>query len=90
MPKTTLVSSIDTLSGCTDEVEDEEKERKGSHEADVKELTEEDLPNYTIFDVIMPLPGWNVDYPGGASGELFVKMMEADGLNPKQLRRPQR
>lgn len=29
----------------------------------VKILTEEDLPNYTLADVVMPQPGWKVMYP---------------------------
>lgn len=29
----------------------------------VKILTESDLPNYTLADVIMPQPGWKVTYP---------------------------
>jgi tRNA pseudouridine13 synthase len=53
-------------------------------------LTEEDLPNYTIFDVIMPLPGWNIEYPGGTSGELYEKILKADGLDPTKLKRDQR
>jgi tRNA pseudouridine13 synthase len=57
---------------------------------EVKELTEEDLPNYTIFDVVMPLPGWNIDYPGGKIGQLYRDAMLADGVNPDKMRREQK
>lgn len=32
----------------------------------VKSLKEEDLPNYTLADVVMPQPGWKVMYPSYA------------------------
>ena len=61
-----------------------------SSSQEVKVLTEEDLPDYQITDVLLPLPGWNVEYPGGPIGELFEKVLEADGLNIKRMRRDQR
>lgn len=57
---------------------------------EVKQLTEENLGYYTIFDVVMPLPGWNVDYPGGAMRQLYFDIMKADGLDPNRMRRDQR
>ncbi|KAF8339021.1 pseudouridine synthase [Cantharellus anzutake] len=57
--------------------------RSKSHNAKV--LTEEDLPHYTIYDVIMPLPGSDVAYPGGELGEKYKAFMRADGLDPHNL-----
>ena len=56
----------------------------------VKQLAESDLPNHTIFDVVMPLPGFDVDYPGGRIGELYLEIMRADGLDAHRMRRDQR
>ncbi|EFN64086.1 Pseudouridylate synthase 7-like protein [Camponotus floridanus] len=42
----------------------------------VKSLKEEDLPNYTLADVVMPQPGWKVTYPSYAKawyGEFLAK-----------------
>jgi len=61
-----------------------------SSSQEVKQLTQEDLANYTIHDVIMPLPGWNIDYPAGDIGELYTKILEEDGLDPKRMQRDQR
>ncbi|WWC67110.1 uncharacterized protein I206_101017 [Kwoniella pini CBS 10737] len=74
------------------------KDRKGrplrkwatTSSPEVKQLTEEDLPNYTIFDIIMPLPGWDVDYPGGIIGEKFEEALKKDGLNIHKMKRDQR
>jgi len=61
-----------------------------SSSQEVKQLTEEDIGNYTIHDVIMPLPGWNIDYPAGDIGELYTKILKEDGLDPKRMQRDQR
>lgn len=45
----------------------------------VKILTEEDLPNYTLADVIMPQPGWKVIYPPYAKA-WFDELLTKDGL----------
>ncbi|KAG8985418.1 hypothetical protein FRB90_004716 [Tulasnella sp. 427] len=47
--------------------------------------TEEDLKSYTIFDVIMPLPGRDVAYPGGQLGERYKEFLRLDGLDPDNL-----
>ncbi|KAL5487840.1 PUS7 [Sanghuangporus weigelae] len=51
----------------------------------VKTLTEEDVDKYTIFDVLMPLPGKDVAYPGGALGERYRDFLRMDGLDPDNL-----
>jgi hypothetical protein len=63
---------------------------QNSSSQEVKQLTEEDLGNYTIHDVIMPLPGWNIDYPAGDIGDLYTKILKEDGLDPKRMQRDQR
>lgn len=45
----------------------------------VKMLTEEDLSNYTLADVIMPQPGWKVTYPPYAKA-WFDEFLAKDGL----------
>ncbi|XP_012222179.2 pseudouridylate synthase 7 homolog [Linepithema humile] len=45
----------------------------------VKILTEEDLPNYTLADIIMPQPGWKVIYPPYAKA-WFDEFLTKDGL----------
>lgn len=57
---------------------------------DVKLLTEADLAKYTIRDIVMPLPGFDVEYPGGDVGEMYSAILKADGLDPKRMRRDQR
>jgi len=56
----------------------------------IKTLTEDDLDKYTIFDVIMPLPGTDVAYPGGALGEKYKEYLRMDGLDPNNFVRKQK
>jgi tRNA pseudouridine13 synthase len=56
----------------------------------VKTLTQEDIHNYTIFDVIMPLPGKDVAYPGGALGQKYREYLKMDGLDPDDFSRKQK
>ncbi|KAG6869284.1 hypothetical protein C0993_000037 [Termitomyces sp. T159_Od127] len=56
----------------------------------IKTLTEDDLSKYTIFDVIMPLPGTDVAYPGGALGEKYREYLRMDGLDPDNFVRKQK
>ena len=56
----------------------------------VRTLTQEDLDKYTIFDVIMPLPGTDVAYPSGTLGEKYRQFLRMDGLDPDNWVRKQR
>ena len=56
----------------------------------VKTLTEEDIDKYTIFDVIMPLPGIDVAFPGGTLGGRYREFLTADGLDPNNFHRKQK
>jgi hypothetical protein len=63
------VSFIYTALPNLSSVTDIESKRKGQHQRswetgssqEVKELFEDDVSDYTIFDVVMPLPGFDVD-----------------------------
>jgi tRNA pseudouridine13 synthase len=48
------------------------------------------LDKYTIFDVVMPLPGTDVAYPGGALGEKYKEYLRLDGLDPDNFVRKQK
>jgi tRNA pseudouridine13 synthase len=56
----------------------------------VKALTEADINKYSIFDVIMPLPGRDVSFPGGQLGERYKEFLRADGLDPENFERKQK
>ncbi|KAL6252927.1 multisubstrate pseudouridine synthase 7 [Rhinocladiella similis] len=60
-----------------------------------KALTAEEAASgrYTIFDVVLPLPGFDVVYPANASGEWYKTFMASEaggGIDPHNMRRKQR
>ena len=94
MMKSVCNSTPSLTSIDIEKVDETAKGWRPSHQTsssqEVKQLTEEDIGNYTIHDVIMPLPGWNIDYPAGDIGELYTKILKEDGLDPKRMQRDQR
>eukprot|EP00584_Thalassiosira_punctigera_P017562 CAMPEP_0172554680 /NCGR_PEP_ID=MMETSP1067-20121228/55866_1 /TAXON_ID=265564 ORGANISM="Thalassiosira punctigera, Strain Tpunct2005C2" /NCGR_SAMPLE_ID=MMETSP1067 /ASSEMBLY_ACC=CAM_ASM_000444 /LENGTH=743 /DNA_ID=CAMNT_0013343097 /DNA_START=257 /DNA_END=2488 /DNA_ORIENTATION=+ len=48
----------------------------------VKRLEEQDVKegNYSITDVVLPLAGSKIRYPGGSTGEFFDELMKKDGI----------
>ncbi|KAF9169788.1 multisubstrate pseudouridine synthase 7 [Mortierella sp. AD011] len=73
------------------EVSDEIEDDKGSSRAEpvrAKVLTEQDVDQYTIYDVVLPLPGHDVLYPTHVIGEKYKELMAKEGLDPHEMRRP--
>ena len=56
----------------------------------MKTLTEANLDKHSIFDVIMPLPGTDVAYPGGQLGDRYREYLRVDGLDPDNFIRKQK
>lgn len=68
----------------------EQSDRKTWQPPQVKVLGADVLDKYTIFDVIMPLPGTDVAYPEGPLGEKYREFLRLDGLDPDNFQRKQR
>lgn len=63
--------------------------------AQARALTQEDIASgkYTIFDVVLPTPGYDVIYPRNEIGKAYVDFMkktENGGLDPYDMRRRQK
>lgn len=46
--------------------------------------------SYDVFDVVLPLPGWDVEYPKNAVGDYYKEFMASErggGLDPHNMRR---
>lgn len=60
------------------------KDWKTSRSIKTHTLTESDIANghsYSIFDVVMPIPGFDVDLPGGKLRDMYTQILTADGLD---------
>ena len=60
------------------------------NEDDIREVKEGEENNYSIFDVVMTLPGKDVIYPKGKLREKYEEMLRMDGLEIDKLWRAQR
>jgi len=49
-------------------------------------LTAENIDKYSVHDLILPLPGFNVKYPENESLEWFKEMLAKDGLTLDSLK----
>jgi len=60
--------------------------------AKVHVVTAEDVAakRYSIFNVVLPLPGFAITYPTGQVGECYKSVMRADRLNPDDMYRKQK
>ncbi|GAA5980746.1 hypothetical protein JCM10908_001762 [Rhodotorula pacifica] len=58
----------------------------------VHALTAEDIQSgkYTINDVVLPMPGFAVQYPAGQLGEVYRRVIREDGINPDDMWRKQK
>lgn len=52
----------------------------------VKLLTAEDVNSYTIHDVIMPLPGYDVTYPQHAARAWYEELLSRDSIDINNMR----
>jgi hypothetical protein len=60
------------------------KDWKTSRSIKTRTITEADIANghaFSIFDVVMPIPGFDVDLPGGKLRDMYEKILAADGLD---------
>ncbi|KAL3232669.1 Multisubstrate pseudouridine synthase 7 [Nakaseomyces bracarensis] len=83
--------------------DDKENEQKDEREEDdfdedlrtsdfirARALTQEDIDSnkYTIDDVVLPTPGFDILYPSSEElKQLYVEIMAADGMDPFEMRR---
>ncbi|KAI9287761.1 pseudouridine synthase [Umbelopsis sp. AD052] len=81
--KNVVVGDIVLLNGDLNEIE--EDELVNTPKQQVKLVTEEDLEMYTIFDVVLPQPGFDVIYPDNATFAVYQKIMAQDGLDPNNM-----
>jgi hypothetical protein len=58
----------------------------------VRALTAADIASkkYSVYDVVLPMPGFAVTYPAGQLGELYKRVMKEDGIDADDMWRKQK
>lgn len=87
-----LVFKDNTLKDTVIEVINEEGENEEEETnlnnikcPEVKIISEENLSKYTIFDVVYPLPGCDVQYPNNDIGKWYIDLLAEDNLTSEKL-----
>ncbi|KAJ2162814.1 multisubstrate pseudouridine synthase 7 [Coemansia sp. RSA 552] len=58
----------------------------GAAETEPVLVTPENAGSFTIYDVVLPLPGWKVKYPENEVKEVYTRLMEKDEVSLSTLR----
>lgn len=83
-----LVYDVAESKPALEEDEDFLEEATVYRDVKVKAVTEEDIGKYTIYDVVLPTPGYKITYP--ANEQLLAVYKEAmakDGMDPYDMKR---
>ncbi|KAE8751515.1 hypothetical protein FOCC_FOCC001762 [Frankliniella occidentalis] len=67
----------DSAFASSGEVEIAERYKK----QDVRCITEDDIGNFKMEDVVLPLPGWDIVYPSNSIGDFMKNLLKEDGLS---------
>lgn len=54
--------------------------------SNVKVATEEDISSYSIEDIVMPLPGYDIKYPQHVAKVWYEEALLTDGLDINNMR----
>lgn len=71
-----------------DDVDGAANEKESEFKLMVKALTEEDISSgqYTIFDVVLPLPGYDITYPANELEKWYEDILAEEGLSSEKLK----
>jgi tRNA pseudouridine13 synthase len=89
------VEEVDELGEVIVRPEGEERATTEGDYTRARPLSKEEAESgrWTIFDIVLPLPGWDVIYPLNEVGEVYKEFMESErggGLDPNDMRRKQK
>jgi tRNA pseudouridine13 synthase len=81
IPEEVEATEEETVEETTEEVE-------SKYLTMVRPLTAEDISSkaFTIYDVVLPLPGHDIKYPSNEMGTFYTELMEKDNLTSEKLK----
>jgi len=64
----------------------DDKKKKGNHKEQPDIITHENCHMYTIYDVVLPMPGHDIMYPNNEIKDYYEELLKKDGIDPKSMK----
>ncbi|XP_067946504.1 pseudouridylate synthase 7 homolog isoform X2 [Watersipora subatra] len=81
-----LIYIKDYNSSTHNSEEDNIIDREQLTKSQVRHLSADELKNYTIYDVVIPLPGYNIILPENETGEMITELLKEQNLSITSLK----
>jgi len=65
----------------------DDKKKRNQHNKEKPDIiTSNNIDKYTIYDVVLPMPGHDIIYPDNEIKEYYEDLLKKDGINPKDMK----
>jgi len=63
-----------------------DKKKRNQHKEKPEIITKENIDKYTIYDIVLPMPGHDIIYPDNDIKEYYENLLKKDGIDPKDMK----
>ncbi|OUM59091.1 hypothetical protein PIROE2DRAFT_15476 [Piromyces sp. E2] len=64
----------------------DDKKKRNHHKERPDIVTSDNIDKYTIYDVVLPMPGHDIIYPDNDIKDYYEELLKKDGINPKDMK----
>jgi len=64
----------------------DDKKKRNHHKERPDIITSDNIDQYTIYDVVLPMPGHDIIYPNNDIKDYYEELLKKDGIDPKDMK----